>query len=126
MTADNEMTGKFLFHNILSIVACILTAATLQAQNPKVDSLLRHGDALRSQYRFDESLDVYYEALDIAEDSVYMLTDSLLRRTVNDRILLSENGKIDPGKLNALIFNIIIKASNCIRATAYTSGNNIG
>ena len=93
MTADNEMTGKFLSHNILSIVVCFLAAATLQAQNPKVDSLLRHGDALRSQYRFDESLDTYYEALDIAEDSVYMLTDSLLRHKVNDRILLSENGK---------------------------------
>lgn len=65
----------------------------LHAQQQKIDSLLRQGDFLRGQYRFDESLDTYYEALDIAEDSLFMQIDSLAGMKVNDRILLSENGK---------------------------------
>ncbi len=68
-------------------------AVSLNAQQQKIDSLLRQGDLLRSQYRFDESIDTYYEALDIAEDTTFLSQDSLLRMTVSDRILLSENGK---------------------------------
>ena len=80
-------------YNILLAAILMCFALSLNAQQHKIDSLLHQGDVLRSQYRFDESLDTYYEALDMAEDSVYMLTDSLLRHKVNDRILLSENGK---------------------------------
>ena len=68
-------------------------ALSLNAQQQKIDSLLQKGDLLRIQYRFDESIDTYYEALDIAEDTTSISTDSLMRMTISDRILLSENGK---------------------------------
>lgn len=80
-------------YNIFLAAVLLCLAVNLHAQQQKIDSLLRQGDILRGQYRFEESLDTYYEALDIAEDSVFMQTDSLMRINVNDRILLSENGK---------------------------------
>ena len=80
-------------HHIILTAALICFAVNLNAQQQKIDSLLHKGDLLRSQYRFDESIDTYYEALDIAEDTTFMQTDSLLRMKISDRILLSENGK---------------------------------
>ncbi len=72
----------------------MLLAVNLNAQQQqKIDSLLLQGDLLRASYRFDQSIDTYYEAMDIAEDSTFMLTDSLQRMKISDRILLSENGK---------------------------------
>lgn len=69
-------------------------AVNLHAQHlEKIDSLLEQGDLLRHQYRFEESIDTYYEALDIAEDSTFTQTDSLQKIRINDRILLSENGR---------------------------------
>ena len=41
----------------------------------------------------DKSIDTYYEALDVAEDTTFMQKDSLLQMLISDRILLSENGK---------------------------------
>ena len=80
-------------YNILFAAILMCFALSLDAQQHKIDSLLRQGDQLRIQYRFDESIDTYYEALDIAEDTTSMSTDSLMRMTISDRILLSENGK---------------------------------
>lgn len=82
------MRGKVAYTVIL-----LLFAGILDAQNNKVDSLLREGDLLRSRYRFEESLEPYTRALEISKDSVFMLTDSLVHQTVSDRILMSENGR---------------------------------
>lgn len=82
------MRGKVAYTVIL-----LLFAGILDAQNNKVDSLLREGDLLRSRYRFEESLEPYTRALKISKDSVFMLTDSLVHKTVSDRILMSENGR---------------------------------
>ena len=82
------MRGKVAYTVIL-----LLFAGILDAQNNKVDSLLREGDLLRSRYRFEESLEPYTRALEISRDSVFMLTDSLVHQTVSDRILMSENGR---------------------------------
>ena len=71
----------------------ILFAGLMNAQEQKVDSLLRVGDSLRIAYRFDESIEAYSLALEAASDSVFMMTDSLMHITVRDRLLLSENGK---------------------------------
>ena len=82
------------FHNILLTAVLMCLAVSLDAQQQqKIDSLILQGDLLRSGYRFDQSIDTYYEAMDIAEDSTFMLTDSLQRMKISDRILLSENGK---------------------------------
>ena len=80
-------------YNILLAAILMCFALSLNAQQHKIDSLLHQGDVLRSQYRFDESIDTYYEALDIAEDTTSISADSLMRMTISDRILLSENGK---------------------------------
>ena len=80
-------------HNILLTALLLCFAVNLGAQQQKVDSLLRQGDLLRSQYHFDKSIDTYYEALDVAEDTTFMQPDSLLKMMISDRILLSENGK---------------------------------
>lgn len=87
------MKGITTFRNILYTAVFILTAGTLHAQTERIDSLLLRGDSLRMEYRFEESLEAYSEAMEAAQDSVFMLTDSLKRIEVSDRILLSENGR---------------------------------
>ena len=82
------MRGKLIYTVIL-----ILFAGLLNAQEHKADSLLCVGDSLRAHYRFEESIEAYSQALEVATDSVFMLTDSLMHMTIRDRMLLSENGK---------------------------------
>lgn len=93
MCKTTEMKGITTFRNILYTAVFILTAGTLHAQTERIDSLLLRGDSLRMEYRFEESLEAYSEAMEAAQDSVFMLTDSLKRIEVSDRILLSENGR---------------------------------
>ena len=93
MCKTTEMKGITSFRIILYTAFFLMMAGTLDAQETKIDSLLRRGDFLRMEYRFEESLGAYREALEIAEDSAYMQTDSLKRLEVSDRLLLSENGR---------------------------------
>lgn len=93
MCKTTEMKGITTFRNILYTAVFVLTAGTLHAQTERIDSLLLRGDSLRMEYRFEESLEAYSEAMEAAQDSVFMLTDSLKRIEVSDRILLSENGR---------------------------------
>ena len=79
-----------IFLNIF--ILFLFCAPSAEAQVSSVDSLLVLGDRLRSQYRFEESLSAYSEALEIAKDTL-QVKDSLLSLTVSDRILLSENGR---------------------------------
>lgn len=90
MSVNIAMRGRFFYFVIL---LAAIPAGKLTAQTDKVDSLLRQGDFLRSEYRFDESLDTYAKVLDILDDSTYVQTDSLLRMEASDKMLLSENGK---------------------------------
>lgn len=90
MSINIAMRGRFFYFVIL---LAAIPAGRLTAQTDKVDSLLRQGDFLRSEYRFDESLDTYAKILDILDDSTYVQTDSLLRMETSDKMLLSENGK---------------------------------
>ena len=82
------MRGNLIYTTIL-----LLFAGLVNAQEHNADSLLRKGDALRMEYRFEESLEAYGKALEIATDSAFLLTDSLKHITISDRMLLSENGK---------------------------------
>lgn len=93
MCKTTEMKGITTFRNILYTAVFVLTAGTLHAQTERIDSLLLRGDSLRMEYRFEESLEAYSEAMEAAQDSVFMLTDSLKRIEVSDRVLLSENGR---------------------------------
>lgn len=93
MCKTTEMKGITTFRNIIYTAVFVLTAGTLHAQTERIDSLLLRGDSFRMEYRFEESLEAYSEAMEAAQDSVFMLTDSLKRIEVSDRILLSENGR---------------------------------
>ncbi len=93
MCKTTEMKGITTFRNIIYTAVFVLTAGTLHAQTERIDSLLLRGDSLRMEYRFEESLEAYSEAMEAVQDSVFMLTDSLKRIEVSDRILLSENGR---------------------------------
>lgn len=93
MCKTTEMKGITTFRNILYTTVFLLTTGTLHAQTERIDSLLLRGDLLRMEYRFEESLQAYSEAMEAAQDSIYMLTDSLRHIEISDRILLSENGR---------------------------------
>lgn len=93
MCKTTEMKGITTFRNILYTTVFLLTTGTLHAQTERIDSLLLRGDSLRMEYRFEESLQAYSEAMEAAQDSIYMLTDSLRHIEISDRILLSENGR---------------------------------
>lgn len=86
------MKGITSFRDMIYTAVFLLLTGTINAQETRIDSLLQRGDSLRMEYRFEESLKAYSEAMTAAEDSLFLLTDSLKRNEVSDRILLSENG----------------------------------
>ncbi len=59
------------------------------SQQQDVDVLLSKGDELRTRYRFDESIEAYMQARDL----VLQRNDSIALPFIEDRILMSENGK---------------------------------
>lgn len=79
------------FLNIL--ILSVVWTGNVVAQTPSVDSLVAAGDALREEYRFEESVSVYRKALEYIDGPYASRMDSSFRETVNDKILLSENGK---------------------------------
>ena len=78
---------KYTFYIILAVVFAF--AQEITAQNRQVDSLVRYGESLHMDYRFDEACQVFEEAVAFLEDSV---ADSLLIESVAEKLLLSENG----------------------------------
>lgn len=76
------------FSFLLAVCAC----QKAFAQN--VDSLVVKGDSLREVYCFEESSDIYGEALSIVTDtaSIYH-SDTLMINKIRSRLLLSENGR---------------------------------
>ena len=61
--------------------------------NEKVKALIEKGDALRASYRFNESLAAYNSAMQLTGGELYKSADSLLRLDLQDKILMSENGR---------------------------------
>lgn len=78
---------KYTFYIIMAVL--FLSSGKLSAQNRQVDSLVRLGDSLRMEYRFEEACRAYEKAVDILE---YDFADSLMIETVSGKILLAENG----------------------------------
>lgn len=87
-----KIRRKIFLNIIISVLFCF-SAADIRAQVSRVDSLVMSGDSLREDYRFDESLAAYGQALESLDDTLQTSQDSLLKIKVKDRILLSENGK---------------------------------
>lgn len=61
-------------------------AHNLCAQTRSVDSLVILGDKLRNEYRFDESIEAYFQARE-------MEIDSVKRSKITEKMLMAENGK---------------------------------
>ena len=78
--------GKTLLYILISALFAVSTGHPVAAQT---DSLVLSGDALRKAYRFEESLDVYGQAL----DSALAVGNEALADLVRDRTVLSENGR---------------------------------
>ncbi|MBR5103943.1 MAG: PD40 domain-containing protein [Bacteroidales bacterium] len=78
--------GKTLLYILISALFAASTGHPVTAQT---DSLVLSGDALRKAYRFEESLDVYEQAL----DSALAVGNEALADLVRDRTVLSENGR---------------------------------
>ena len=79
--------GKIFIYTIFAVLglsASVEVNAQVPGSEEKARALVEKGDSLRAIYRFEESLDVYEEALELT------ITDSLL---IQDKILMSENGR---------------------------------
>ncbi len=78
---------KYTFYIILAVIFAF--AQEITAQNRQVDSLVRHGEALHMDYRFDEACQAFEEAAALLEGNA---ADSLIIESVAEKLLLSENG----------------------------------
>jgi hypothetical protein len=71
----------------------VLADAQERVNHHQTETLMEKGDSLRSIYRFDESVSFYEKALSMTEDTLNYAGDSLLRLELQDKILMSENGR---------------------------------
>lgn len=82
---------------LISLTLLMSVSVLVGAQEPdhalRLKSLMEKGDTLRIAYRFDESLDAYEAALELAGSELYASEDSLLRFDIQDKVLMSENGR---------------------------------
>ena len=78
---------KYTFYIIIAVIFALSQEIT--AQNRQVDSLVRHGEDLHMDYRFDEACQAFEEAAALLGDNP---ADSLLVESVAEKLLLSENG----------------------------------
>ena len=83
---------NFLQTIIFAALFC-LGVQSAGAQSHVVDSLVCRGDSLRISYDFESSISAYNEALAELGDSLATAEDTILRNGINDRLLLSENGR---------------------------------
>ena len=86
MRENTHMQG--VKHTFYIIVAAFLAFSQgLSAQNRQVDSLVRLGESLHMQYRFEDACGAFEEA-----ESLLGETDSLHVEAIAEKMLLSENG----------------------------------
>lgn len=78
---------KYTYYIIMAVL--FLSSGKLSAQNRQVDSLVRLGDSLRMEYRFEEACRAYGHAVDILKRDY---SDSLMVEAVSGKMLLAENG----------------------------------
>ena len=92
------MTGrrKGLLYSMLAVLG-LATGVDSYAQDApsfiEAKALVSTGDSLRCVYRFAESLSAYEKALDITQDTVYAPEVMTFRLDVQDKVLMSENGR---------------------------------
>lgn len=84
-----------------SLMFAVLADAQERVNHHQTETLMEKGDSLRSIYRFDESVSFYEKALSMTEDTLIYAGDSLLRLELQDKILMSENGRNMAGFVDA-------------------------
>lgn len=77
---------------ILCLISFCLCGVA-RAQVSRVDSLIALGDSLHADYSFVRSLEVYTQAMEEFTDSIMTVEDSIMKMTIKDKMLLSENGR---------------------------------
>ena len=86
-----------IYLKLLPAVFFLLVSLAAGAQEPsrrqQAENLVQKGDSLRAVYRFDESLSAYESALSLTDDTLFFAVDSSLKLDIQDRVLMSENGK---------------------------------
>lgn len=92
------MSGKLkIYIHLLLLGFGLAVPLAVGAQNPdlasKVRVLIEKGDEYRSSYRFNQSLDAYKDALQLVENEEYAALDSTFTLEIQDKILMSENGR---------------------------------
>lgn len=85
-----------LIYLMLAVLLCCASTMSSAQEDRRLSGAAKAvsaGDSLRFIYRFEESLAAYDKALELTDGPEYTSSDSLFRRDVEDRILMSENGK---------------------------------
>ena len=68
------MCRSWIFFLIIMVLCA--KAFSASAQIARIDSLVNVGDSLRRAYYFEQSLEEYNKALELATDTTYARTDS--------------------------------------------------
>lgn len=80
--------GNILMYIYAALAIAFLSGPSASAQ---VDSLVNVGETCHRLYRFDDALEAFEQALELAQDTTAGVDSSLLA-SVSEKILLSENG----------------------------------
>ena len=78
---------KYTFYILMAVFLAFTQGVS--AQNPQVDSLVRLGESLHMQYRFEEACLAFEEAHDMLEQTGI---DTLMVEAIAEKMLLAENG----------------------------------
>lgn len=81
--------------NLLKIVFLIsfCMGGAARAQVSRVDSLVSLADSLHTEYDFVRALEAYTQAMEEFADSLQTVEDSILKSSVKEKMILSENGR---------------------------------
>ncbi len=78
---------------LFGVIFLLSISGRLSAQTNEADSLVRLGDSLHLSYDFGQAIEIYDEARAVLEDTLMYPYDTLKLLSVQDKILLSENGR---------------------------------
>ena len=83
----------YLILTLFGLGVSVVSSAQDHPRLSEAEALVASGDSLRMKYRFEESLAAYEKALEMTRDSSYTSSDSVFRLSVEDKVLMSENGR---------------------------------
>ena len=84
----------YLILTVLGFGVSFASSAQDDGRLSKASAMVASGDSLRMEYRFDESLALYEQALGLTQDIILQTAvDSAFRMDLEDKVLMSENGR---------------------------------